>query len=275
MNALLRAAVLGIGVGAVSLLSPLASAQDGGNSQSSANYNWTGWSGGGFGGGLFGGSDFGSALDNGSPCTFGPCLTFANQTVSAHPASASAGAQIGYNWRTGNYVYGLEADVNIYRLVGTNNTAVFDSGTGITHFFHTEASSHVTFDLRPRIGILNGPALFYATGGLAVTDIHYAHNYTNSAGAFQDPETVNRAVAGWTVGGGLEYALSRYVSFRAEYLFTRFSVDAPTAFARNPNGSLGNGAGAGTTCGVNLVQCFENSVELNTNSLRTGLNFKF
>lgn len=90
------------------------------------------------------------------------------------------GGTIGYNFQPGGpWVWGLEADLG--------------------YFSHSDQKYLGT--ARGRLGYATGNFLPYITGGLAVM---------NDAGS---------ARAGWTLGGGVEYALMRNISVKGEYLY--------------------------------------------------------
>jgi len=98
---------------------------------------------------------------------------------------------------------------------------------------------------RGRIGFAADRWLPYVTGGLAVGNIRAT--VPGAAG-------IDETNAGWTVGGGLEFALAGNWTAKAEYLH----VD------------LGN-AGCSTPCGLPAG----NNVGLTTNVVRGGINYRF
>jgi outer membrane immunogenic protein len=125
------------------------------------------------------------------------------------------GGTIGYNQQLqGGVVVGIEADISYSNIsgsfgpgnLGQPNGLGWNCGTGAcvtdVNWFGT---------LRGRLGFATDAALFYATGGLAFGDIDSA--IRNDANWI----TGNTAV-GWTVGGGIEYALRPGWSAKLEYL---------------------------------------------------------
>jgi outer membrane immunogenic protein len=98
---------------------------------------------------------------------------------------------------------------------------------------------------RARLGFAADRWLPYVTGGLAVGNIRAA------VPGFPGIDQTN---AGWTAGGGLEFALAGNWTAKAEYLH----VD------------LGN-AGCSTPCGLPAG----NNVGLTTNLVRGGINLRF
>lgn len=109
------------------------------------------------------------------------------------------GAHVGYLFQPGPMVLGLEADLE---------------GSSV-------AGSGIRGSVRGRAGVAFDRALIYATGGLAWGNFQYA-NWAWGPWA----TTYNKTQMGWTVGGGVEYALTNNWSARLEYRYTdwgRFS----------------------------------------------------
>ena len=141
---------------------------------------------------------------------------------------------------------GLEADI---AWSGLNNTSTNFDITGTGFSVSSKLSSLGT--VRGRIGYAFDRALVYATGGFA-----FGHVENATAGSY-DPAYYNVSTSGtqtgWTVGGGLEYAVTNNWTVRAETLY----VDLGTK-----------------TTGVNDCGCtfgFKNTYTLG----RFGLNYKF
>lgn len=80
--------------------------------------------------------------------------------------------------------------------------------------------------LRPRFGwLLNEQTLPYVTGGLAIGRIHASYTWTslNSLGGGPSPDTsypssTTNTSIGWSLSGGVEYAVSQRWTLKAEYL---------------------------------------------------------
>ncbi|WP_018266753.1 outer membrane protein [Methylosinus sp. LW4] len=110
---------------------------------------------------------------------------------------AALGGFAGYDAQLGSAVLGVETDVE----AGSVSGATFGSRGGARLRNDARAS------LRGRVGLARDRGLFYATGGLTVADV--------SATAMGEP--FDRAQTGWTIGGGVEYALADHWSGRVEY----------------------------------------------------------
>lgn len=183
-------------------------------------YNWTG-----FYAGVNGGYGFGRSKWSGPPATF-------------DVKGGLFGGQLGYNWQFGQFVYGLEGDANWTDLRGTVSIADCN-GT----FCRTRNDFLST--VRGRIGIAMDRWLPYATGGLAVG------NLRATVPGFDGIDHTN---TGWTVGGGLEFALAGNWTAKVEYLYVNLGKE-----------------GCGTLCGLPLG----NDVSLTTNVVRAGINYRF
>ncbi len=187
-------------------------------------YNWTGFYAGINGGAAFGNTDWSSVPD----------LT--NGTSSA--SGGLIGGTAGYNLQTGEpYVVGVEADLD---WSGIRSTVPPASCAPNCEFKNTWLAT-----TRLRFGYAFDGIMPYVTGGAAIgrltADIVGAPFGTE--GAYN---------LGWTVGAGVEIALSGPVRAKVEYLH----VDL-------------NGFSCNAACGGGPV-----SFNLYTNIVRAGLNFR-
>jgi outer membrane immunogenic protein len=115
------------------------------------------------------------------------------------------GGQLGYNWQRGNVVFGVEADLGAMNVSHTVVNTAFGSNP------FASIDNNFYGDVTGRLGYTFGPALVYAKGGFAYFD--------GDAKAVNPGRTFASATTftGWTVGGGVEYALSPAWSVKAEY----------------------------------------------------------
>jgi outer membrane immunogenic protein len=124
------------------------------------------------------------------------------------PNGVTGGAHVGYNYQICMFVAGVEADMegSSYRGSQTAGAATLQTTSGFDS------------SLRGRLGIAVDHALFYTTGGVAFAP------FRNQifAGGTVDDQTNWRT--GWTLGGGLEYALNNNWSLRAEYRYTDYGT---------------------------------------------------
>lgn len=158
---------------------------------------------------------------------FGSFATRANMAGTpiglASGAAASSGviggAHVGYNYQTpgipflGNaaaasLVFGVEGDVDGSSAKATNVLGAIDA-TG---------QNTIQGSVRGRVGVAVDRVLFYATGGAAFSNLETS--YLNTLNGASD--TFNHTRVGWTVGGGIEYAINNNWSLRAEYRHSDF-----------------------------------------------------
>jgi len=152
-------------------------------------------------------------------------------TFGGRRNGAVGGAQIGYNWQAGSIVTGLEADIQGSAVRGSDRTVLSDLGgvplAGTLGSSDQRMSWFGTF--RGRLGFTAIPELLiYATGGLAYGQIDAsADTFFTSTNHY--PTSVSQTKAGWTVGGGTEWAFAHNWSAKIEYLYVDFGNVSATA----------------------------------------------
>ena len=113
----------------------------------------------------------------------------------------TGGAFGGFNMQTGQFVYGIEGDVNYSGIDGNDG--------GFT------ARSRVDGSVRGRAGVaLNDDVLLYGTAGVAAESLRVTHDATGA----RDTNTL----IGWTAGAGADVKLTDQVFARAEYRYTDY-----------------------------------------------------
>jgi outer membrane immunogenic protein len=214
--------------------------------------------------------------------------------TSGRSGSFIGGGQVGYNWQSGQTVYGVEAELQGlktsqgFTLIGPS-TVFAGSGTSIVSAINGNGSieRNIEGSLRGRVGYTWDRMLAYATGGLAVTQLktHAAYTYmlTLPPGITPVPGLTNPAttttvtdssmtVAGFTLGGGAEYGVSDNVSVAAEYRHTFYGRRGVNLGATPTVASLaGNGVPAVITAGTPVT----GSYGLDTNEVLVRLNWHF
>jgi opacity protein-like surface antigen len=132
--------------------------------------------------------------------------------TTAGSNGATLGGFGGFDAQFGFVVLGVETDVE---AGGVSKTAF-----GVTLRNDARAS------LRGRVGLARDHAMLYATGGVSVSDL--------AVTALR--EAFDRAQTGWTIGGGMEYAIADHWTGRLEY---RHGRSGEIAFASaNFDGNL-------------------------------------
>ncbi len=132
------------------------------------------------------------------------------------------GGQIGFNyqWPTTNYVVGLEADADATSIRGQVSASAGFGGLSAS----AVGGSHINYigTVRGRLGYaLFDRFLPYVTGGFAygsVTAYGNANIAVPGGGAGVGASQTNTRT-GWTVGAGVEYAITNNLTFKTEYLY--------------------------------------------------------
>ena len=163
-----------------------------------AHYDWTGvYAGGWIGLACLDGR--GSLVDNTTPS--GPW--------NNGGCGFKGGGLIGYNYQLNDIVMGAEADLGTSTDIVRNTESV---GTGADFRF----KMNYIATLRGRVGWAMDDTLFYFTGGGA-----YAQGELNGI-ISPTPSHLTASQFGWTVGAGMEHAVSDRLRLRMEYLYTQF-----------------------------------------------------
>jgi outer membrane immunogenic protein len=130
------------------------------------------------------------------------------------------GGQVGFNWQPARMplVLGIEGDV-----IGASHdkTEVIFRYANVIDHFDGRSKLDIQGSIRGRLGWAINRALLYATGGLGFGSGKVTTLATRDgvgSGEFSKSETL----VGWTVGGGIEYALPFFShwTLRAEYRYT-------------------------------------------------------
>lgn len=225
-------------------------------------FSWTGWYVGVNGGGGFGRNQGVDVTETFAGALFvsGTWPGFGN-FGTLKPVGPFAGGQIGYNWQTGSWVFGIETDLQW--------ASIRDSQIGtITPYIVAPNSITVATSerlgwfgtLRGRIGYAWDRLLLYATGGFGYGNVKYSLNMIDTFG-FTATNNFSSTRTGYVVGGGMEYAFTPNWTGKVEYQYLNLGsatiaaaellAGAPTAFAVATN------------------------AKFDFHTFRVGLNYKF
>ncbi|VTZ49728.1 Autotransporter outer membrane beta-barrel domain-containing protein [Methylocella tundrae] len=157
---------------------------------------------------------------------------------STNNSGVIGGAHVGYNLQLSQFVVGLEGDVD--------GSSMSKSISGVVGGVPTTVSSNMSVQgsIRGRVGYAWDRVLIYGTGGVAFAGLN---------GSISTPfgyDSASSTRVGWTVGGGLEYAVTNNWSIRAEYRYADFGHS--TVYANNS--FVGLGAYANRRITENRVQ---------------------
>ena len=153
------------------------------------------------------------------------------------PIGGAFGLTAGYNYQSGKLVVGGEGDYAWSHIANSASPYARVTSSGIVQNLDT---------IRARFGYAADRALFFATAGYAGANIR---GVLSAPGAVAD-ETYY--ANGFTLGLGVEYAITPHITAKAEYLYA--SLGSNTYF---------NNTSAASSAGANI------------NLIRTGLNYKF
>jgi outer membrane immunogenic protein len=186
----------------------------------------------------------------------------------------SGGGQVGYNWQTGRFVFGIEGDVGAANVRSTATVNVVDPFAIQTLTGRYTAQVDWTASLRLRAGVSVNRMLIYATGGPAFAGGRIASSFTLTNPIpgiffpipFEGTTSTSSAFTtnGWTIGGGVDWAINDNWSLGGEYRFTAFGRRSVTLANTDPAGpgSLG-------------IVPQKTSMRLMTNQVMIRLNYRF
>jgi outer membrane immunogenic protein len=148
------------------------------------------------------------------------------------------GPTVGVNWQTGPWVFGVEGD---YSWTNIHDEVSFGCAPPCREKLPYFATARV------RAGYAANNYLAYLTGGAAFTRVENSQ----VPGGFQG----SGSVTGWTIGAGLEGAISANWSWKVEYLFADFGNPAIDSFIIVGNAGVRH--------------------DLTEQVLRVGINYRF
>ncbi len=184
--------------------------------------------------GIQGGFAFGDAshsFSNGAP------------SDNSDPEGFLGGVHAGFNGQLGDILVGLEVDAE---LTGINGS--FNNTTGGTSSGSTDINSQGS--LRARIGLPMDRLLPYITGGLAAADVDYGGGPSGGPCC-----GFSKTALGYTLGAGIEYAITDSITTRVEYRYTDFGSESGGLSPTFPTVSM--------------------PTDLETHAVRFGLSFQF
>lgn len=135
-----------------------------------------------------------------------------NPTPTTAPVSFGrtgpfGGLHLGYNYQTGIFVLGLQAEYNFAGITGSTNSGPFHYTSSVRQFGSVDG----------RLGLGFDRWLIYGIGGFAYSDAR--HSISNSLVPFPLTRDYASNEYGWDVGGGVEYAFTNNLTVRVEYRY--------------------------------------------------------
>jgi outer membrane immunogenic protein len=184
------------------------------------------------------------------------------------------GVQIGYNFQSTQWVWGLEADYDAWETQNKSRTVVYN-GSGLpngTYAFSGKISPDGFLILGPRLGYAVDNWLPYLRAGAVISS--GSHDLTASytpTGASAPTATFNggknSTSTGFGISAGFEYALPEQWSFKMEYTYVDLGKGSNSGVTCNPPGAACNAFANFTLDSIH--NSFTASV------LRVGVNYRF
>ena len=204
--------------------------------------DWSGFYVGARAGGMWGHEDVTDDITDGVPP--GP--------FSWKPHGFIGGGSAGYNLQFDHIVVGVEGDLGV---IDPNGRGFVPSSTPP---FHQDLTLQTGLygDVTGRVGLAFGPALVYGKGGWAFFDGEARQTTTKPGYVTNGTDTFE----GWTLGGGVEYLVTRSISLKVEYQHFDFrpEVGDQTSTGDPPIGHV-----------------YHNWTDLTMDSVIVGVNYKF
>lgn len=131
------------------------------------------------------------------------------------------GGQLGFNHQIGMFVVGIEGEFGEFDL---------DADKLLDRPFSDQDVASVSFDrygaITGRLGLAYGQAMVYVKGGWAIADIAVMAADLDGGEIYQEGQIkTDKSQDGWTLGGGLELALTDLVSIKTEYMYFDFGSE--------------------------------------------------
>ncbi|MDI4663206.1 porin family protein [Xanthobacter autotrophicus] len=180
---------------------------------------------------------------------------------SVNSSGFFVGGQIGYNYQfANNVVVGLETDLQWSGIEGKSDFT--ESYYGVPYYSQNRSASVDYFGtIRARLGYAFDRFLPYITGGVAYgkTAISHSGGYTDGYYLYNGSDSSTNW--GWTVGAGVEYAITNNWTFKTEYLYVDLGSTDYT---------FGQTYYDGYT-----AYSYVGSVDTKFHTLKAGVNYKF
>ena len=208
-------------------------------------FSWTGW---------YAGVDGGYGWGRGDDIVFtAPVTGFTGTSQGFKSHGGFGGGQIGFNQQTGQWVWGLEADIQGSGIRDAFNVTVPSNGGPLG----VNATQRLDYfgTVRGRLGWAVDHALFYVTGGFAYGGVKDSILLAN--GGATALLMRNYTGTGFAAGGGWEYNFAPAWSVKVEYQY--IDLGSKTLSGVSTNGVLLNSS----------------NIDAKFHTVRVGLNYMF
>lgn len=227
--------------------------------------------------------------------------TSAAGAFNADGDGALFGGTLGYNYQVGQFVVGVEGDIDWSGIEGNGSqnfatTPVFavpiGPGIGIGYPTNVAVRSEMSIPwlatIRGRVGmqVFDASTLVFITGGAAVGEVKGSTTVTVTSPGLVTPGIVPSASGsatasfdqtnwGWVLGGGIERRFAGPWSVKIEYLHIDLG-DVGAGAAANARALIAGGIGCPGFCpAVNSSGNGSASRSITADIFRVGLNYRF
>jgi outer membrane immunogenic protein len=151
--------------------------------------------------------------------------------ATIYPNGFIGGVQGGCNAQFASFVIGFEADASwLYGRQSRTVTVGAGAPVAAGDFMTNEVEATFLATARARAGVALDRVLLFVTGGAAFGTIKTTDTLGTFGGTLVSTTNTTANRTGWTVGAGLEYAITQNWLFKAEYLYVDLgSFDAGIA----------------------------------------------
>jgi outer membrane immunogenic protein len=216
-----------------------------------STYNWTGFYAGGEVGGAW-------ATEQVTDVTGATAFPAGSVEAPVNLNGVLGGFYGGANYQINQIVLGIDGDYTWAGILGTGSDVSTVDHHIAEHTDHIDWIATVT----GRLGFALNNWLLFAKGGAAWAGWNGNTTQYNAAGTtVLDMASSSSTRNGWTVGGGIEYALAAHVTAKVEYDYVDFSTTNFTA----SDVSVATGA----------VTIFQRSATSSLNMVKVGLDYKY
>jgi outer membrane immunogenic protein len=185
-------------------------------------------------------------------------------STKSSDVTGAFGGRVGYNYQTGQYVWGIEGDFtsirsHVNRFTTGNPFAGFAPGVAN---FNSNVSTDWVSTIRGRWGLAVDRVMLYATGGAAFGKVSFANSFSglDGVGASTETAAASKTQVGWTIGGGIDYCINTNWVLSFDYEHVDLGNLKASGLAIGPGG---------TTATMNY------STRLFTDIVSAGVAYKF
>jgi outer membrane immunogenic protein len=165
---------------------------------------------------------------NDSSDTVGGACSGAEDNAIASCATGTtgftAGVQVGYDWQSRYFVYGVVAD---WTWTGLSHKVQQSGAFSCLPFFQAKVDWLASF--RGRMGLAVDDTLVYVTGGLALGHLKSSAGVPIGVTTQIYTDGLSKVQAGWVAGVGAEHKLTQNWSVFAEFLYYDLGHTSATA----------------------------------------------